>query len=83
MAAVTVGTTEIQVAAAAARSIIVQNLGTDAIYVGVASGVTTATGVQIGSGGHLLIDSAPNGLDDGLWLISGAAGQDVRVEVIG
>lgn len=75
--AVTVGTSEIELiaATAAAKFLIIQNLGAADIYIG-GSGVTTGTGIKIKPDASLVIDHAAAAQ----WkAISGAAGNSVRV----
>jgi hypothetical protein len=77
-AAVSVGTSATDLVAtdlANRKRILVQNLGTKKIYVG-NSGVTSANGIEVFSGGSIELDVGP-GID--LYAISGTAGQDVRV----
>lgn len=76
-AAVTVGTSEVVLATAAAgrQELIVQNSGSQPIYVG-ATGVTTANGIEVSKKSTMTIGLG-EALD--LFAISGTAGQDVRV----
>jgi hypothetical protein len=75
-AAVTVGTAEVLLAAAdpTRQSVTIQNLGAADVYVG-ATGLTTATGVKLASGGAITLDKQTAAI----YGISGSAGQDVRV----
>lgn len=57
------------------RQMIIQNLGSAAIYLGLGNTVTTATGLQIPSNG-IFIDERFLGA---VYGISGTSGQDVRV----
>lgn len=73
--AVSVGTSATRVVAGRSqrKSLVVQNLGAAAVYVG-GPGVTVAGGMQVPANGSLEVD----GLSGDLWAISGTAGQDVR-----
>jgi hypothetical protein len=76
-AAVIVGTSAVQVAASnsSRQSVIVQNLGSAAIFVGFSSGVTVANGARILPGESYVCDKTTSAI----FAISGTAGQDVRV----
>lgn len=83
MAAVTVGTSAVQVTGFETTDrLLVQNLGSVPIYFGRASDVTTSTGIKIAAEGAYeflnSVHAVPN-----LWLISGTAGQNVRIEAVG
>lgn len=73
--AVTVGTSAVLIAAAdlERRSILIQNLGAAAIFVGSDNSVTTANGIKVPAGGSYTADNTTT-----VYAISGAAGQDVR-----
>ena len=60
--------------------ILVQNLGTGAIYVG-ASDVTTANGIQVNAGASLGLNGVAT--PDALYAITASGTQDVRVLEIG
>lgn len=81
-AAVTVGTTAVQLTAsplAGRTGLIIQNNGNKSIFVG-DSGVTTSDGLEVGKGGSLHLE-AGEVID--LYAISTNAGQDVRIFEIG
>lgn len=71
----TVGTTAVRLVAGASlrKGLLVQNLGSGDVYVG-PTGVTTATGIKVPSGGSVPIDEFVGDL----YAIGSAAGQDVR-----
>lgn len=73
--AVTVGVaaTLIKAANASRASIIVQNLGTVAIYVGPDAGITTANAIKVEPSNSATLDYQGT-----IYAISGSAGQDVR-----
>lgn len=82
MAASTIGTSATAVATTAPGGrVIVQNLGSAPVYLGRDASVTTATGIKIEAGGHIVLDGRRSAVPD-LYLVSGTAGQDVRWEVI-
>jgi hypothetical protein len=61
------------------RSIMIQNLGTRAIYIG-PTGVTTANGIRIARGANMPVEI---GEDLDIYAIAAAGAQDVRVMEIG
>lgn len=71
--AVGIAATQIVAANTSRRSVLVQNKGAASVYVGPANTVTTATGIEVASGGSLTFTCA-----SALFGISGTAGQDVR-----
>lgn len=83
MAAITVGTSSVQLTGFDSSSrIIIQNLGVADIYFGAASTVTTSNGVKIAAGGSFEFFGRMHGTP-AVWLISGTAGQDVRWTEVG
>jgi hypothetical protein len=77
----TVGTTEVELVAAAPvanrRYLLIQNNAANPIYVG-ATGVTTTTGVIIPKNGNLAVEASA-----GVYAIAGQAGNNVRILEIG
>ena len=70
--------TQISVAAAAQKSVMVQNKGAISVYVGYDNLVTTANGIEIPAGGAITIDTA---LD--VYGIVSAGTADIRVLIEG
>lgn len=79
MAQVSVGLTAVRLDAASPRpcQFLAVNRGTVAIYIGTASGVTTANGLQVDPGGHWAKDLLTAA--DVVYAISGSAAQRVDV----
>lgn len=73
--AVTVGTAAVQIRAANENrgSLLVQNNGAAAVFVGADNAVTTGNGIQVGPGGSVSLTIA-----GAVWARSGAAGNSVR-----
>lgn len=76
----TVGTSAVEIASTPLSnraSIIIQNLGSKDVFLGEANTVTTGNGIRIPRGGSFEDTNSGSALN--YWLISSAAGQDVRV----
>jgi len=77
---VTAGVAAVEIAAtplSSRASIVIQNLGNKAIYLGESGSVTTANGIKIPGGGSF--EDSNVGPSINYFVISGSAGQDVRV----
>ena len=77
--ALVVGTSAVQIAASALdgrRTLLIQNLGPHAIFVGQSNAVTVASGIRIPANGSMDMDV---GQDIAVWAISSAANNDVRI----
>lgn len=78
--AIAVGTVAVPLVAAATRmGVVLQNVGTQAVYLGKDSTVTTGAGLLLAAGGGFLQDTLSA---DAWWGIAAAAGGDVRVTVV-
>lgn len=73
--AANVSTSAVQIAAAnsARGQILLQNLGTDAVYVGPDGAVTAATGIEVSAGGSVNLT-----LQTAVYAVAGMGPQDVR-----
>jgi len=81
--ATTVGTSAAALIATALNgrtNLLIQNLGSKAIFIGSSAAVTSANGVRIAAGSDLTVEVGEN---VSLFAISTAAGQDVRLLEVG
>lgn len=81
MASIQVGSTPVQVVTVPWGQLLVQNLGAGDVHFGRTAAVTTATGIRIAPGGHLIVEM--RGSHASPWWLVAATPQDVRWEVVG